>query len=166
MKALTAWQFLARTENGIRLIVEGRHRFNILVLEDDLVRVSLLKDGTYRLDRTWAIAPEGDVPFEGRKRDDVAGFSCPDFHLDENDDGVTLETGTLRLKIGRPLCLTWEARDAATGLWQEVARDRPQNAYMLGRKDHRNQHHILRHADETFYGLGEKSGPLERSGRR
>ncbi|MEO1112496.1 MAG: TIM-barrel domain-containing protein [Pseudomonadota bacterium] len=166
MKALNAWQFLARTENGVCLNVEGRHHFNILVLEDDLIRVSLLKDGTYRLDRTWAIAPAGDAPFEGRKRVDTTGFSCPGFHLDENEDGLTLETGTLRLKIGRPLALTWEARDAATGRWQEVARDRPLNAYMLGRKDHRNQHHLLRHADETFYGLGEKSGALDRSGRR
>ncbi|WP_420334277.1 TIM-barrel domain-containing protein [Roseibium sp.] len=166
MKALNAWQFLARTENSVRLIVEGRHHFNISVLEDDLIRISLLKDGKYRLDRTWAIAPKGDVPFEGRKREDTTGFSCPDFHLDETEDGLAIETGTLRLKIGQPLALTWEARDASTDLWQEVARDRPLNAYMLGRKDHRNQHHLLRHADETFYGLGEKSGALDRSGRR
>jgi len=166
MKALNAWQFLARTENGVRLIVEGRHHFNISVLEDDLIRISLLKDGKYRLDRTWAIAPMGDVPFEGRNREDTTGFSCPDFHLGENDDGLTLETGTLRLKIGQPLALIWEAWNDTTGLWQEVARDRPLNAYMLGRKDHRNQHHLLRHADETFYGLGEKSGALDRSGRR
>lgn len=166
MKALNAWQFLARTENGVRLIVEGRHHFNVSVLEHDLIRISLLKNGTYRLDRTWAIAPARDVPFEGRKRDDISGFSCPGFHLNETESDLIIETGTLRLKIGRPLALTWEARTEPAGPWQEVARDRPLNAYMLGRKDHRNQHHLLRHPDETFYGLGEKSGALDRSGRR
>lgn len=166
MKALKAWQLTARTETGVRLLVEDRHHFTISVLENDLIRISLLKDGKYRLDRTWAIAPAGDVPFEGRNRDDTTGFSCPQFHLEEREDGIAIETGTLRLKIGRPLALTWEARFKATDPWSEVARDRPLNAYMLGRKDHRNQHHLLRFADETFYGLGEKSGALDRSGRR
>lgn len=50
--------------------------------------------------------------------------------------------------------------------WQEIAHDRPQDAYMIGRRDHRNSHFMRRFAGERYYGLGEKSGPLERSGRR
>ena len=83
MKALKNWRYLGRSSAGIALEVENRHRLVVKVLENALIRVVLLKDGTYRLDRTWAIAPEGDVPFDGRTRDDLAGFSCPDFMLEE-----------------------------------------------------------------------------------
>ena len=37
---------------------------------------------------------------------------------------------------------------------------------MIGRRDHRKHHFMRRHPDERFYGLGEKTGRLERSGRR
>lgn len=166
MKSLKRWQFAERTESSFTLLVEERHRFTVTVLEQDLVRVTLLKDGTYRLNRTWAIAPDQDVPFEGRVRTDTSGFSCPEFQLETDENDLVLETECLRLTIGRPLCLTWEARAKADSAWQEIARDRPQDAYMIGRKDHRNQHFLCRDPGEFHYGLGEKSGPLERSGRR
>ena len=83
----------------------------VKVLEDDLIRVCLLKDGDYRLNRTWAIAPAGDVPWEGRPRDDVSGFTCPDFALNgDRREAVVLETDTLRLTVETPLALVWEAR--------------------------------------------------------
>lgn len=166
MKSLKSWQFAERTDSSLSLLVEDRHRFTVTVLEHDLIRVTLLKDGAYRLDRTWAIAPDADVPFEGRSRADTSGFSCPGFHLETNEDSLVLETDHLRLTIGRPLHLTWQARAGIDAPWQEIARDRPQDAYMIGRKDHRNRHFLCREADEFYYGLGEKSGPLERSGRR
>ncbi|WP_299484278.1 TIM-barrel domain-containing protein [uncultured Roseibium sp.] len=166
MKALQNWTLKDSTKSSISLLVEDRHSFTATVLEHDLIRITLLKDGAFRLDRTWAIAPEKDVPFEGRKREDMSGFSCPSFRLTEAEDTVTLETDTLRLTIGRPLSLVWEARRTTSDAWQEIARDRPLNAYMIGRKDHRNQHYMRRYGDERFYGLGEKAGALERSGRR
>ncbi|WP_415714676.1 hypothetical protein [Roseibium sp.] len=61
MKALRNWQFSERTATGFRLEVENRHSLQISVLENALLRVSLLKDGVYRLARTWAIAPEEDA---------------------------------------------------------------------------------------------------------
>lgn len=166
MKALKNWRYLGRSSAGIALEVENRHRLVVKVLENALIRVVLLKDGTYRLDRTWAIAPEGDVPFDGRTRDDLAGFSCPDFMLDEQDGRLVLETEKLRLTINTPLAFVWESRPAAGEPWQEIARDRPQDAYMIGRRDHRNHHFMRRNPDERYYGLGEKAGGLERTGRR
>ncbi|TYC75514.1 glycoside hydrolase family 31 protein [Stappia sp. BW2] len=166
MKALKNWRYLERSSAGIALDVENRHRLTVTVLEQTLIRVTLLKDGAYRLDRTWAIAPQGDVPFEGRSRDDLTGFSCPDFHLEEQDGRLVLETDTLRLTIDTPLAFTWESRPAAGAPWQEIARDRPQDAYMIGRRDQRNHHFMRRTPDERYYGLGEKSGSLERNGRR
>lgn len=166
MKALHNWTLQDRTAIGLSLLVETRHRFSIDVLETDLIRISLLKDGGRRMDRTWAIAPDGDVPFEGRLREDTSGFSCPGFRLEERAEGLTIETGKLRLTVQKPLALIWEARESPDHDWQEIARDRAQNAYMIGRRDHRNQHYLSRTGGGHIYGLGEKAGPLERSGRR
>ncbi|MCV0424794.1 MAG: alpha-glucosidase [Roseibium sp.] len=166
MKALKSWKFVERTDNGFVLEVEQDHRLQVSVLEPALIRVCLLKDSEYRLDRTWAIAPSEDVPWEGRHRDDVTGFSSPRFSLVRSEQDVVLETDNLRLTIDKPLTLTWECRVSKVDDWQEIATDRPQNAYMIGRKDHRKQHFMRRFQDERYYGLGEKSGALERSGRR
>ncbi len=166
MKALKTWTFAQNTGNGVELLVEGKHTLQIRVLEGALVRVSLLKDGEHRLDRTWAIAPEKDAPWEGRSRDNTSGFSCPDFTVEELNDRLQLTTDNLRLTIEMPLALVWECRQNQKTDWQEIARDRPQDAYMLGRRDHRKSHFMRRFPDERFFGLGEKTGALERSGRR
>jgi alpha-glucosidase len=47
------------------------------VLEENLFRVLLKRKGQLALDRTWSIAPQQDVPWEGRARDDLSGFSLP-----------------------------------------------------------------------------------------
>lgn len=166
MKALRNWQFSERTATGFRLEVENRHSLQISVLENALVRVSLLKDGVYRLARTWAIAPEEDTPWEGRQRDDLSGFDCPEFDLSVEDDSIVLTTSNLRLTVELPLAIVWECRSGPDAPFREIARDRPQDAYTLGRRDHRKHHYMRRYPDERYYGLGEKSGKLERSGRR
>jgi len=166
MKALRTWSFSGRSGSGITLTVEDRHKLVIEVLDHDLFRVRLLKDGSYRLPRTWAIAPEGDVPWEGRARDDLGGFACPEFALETGKDTLVLATDTLRLTVTTPLALVWECRPDPESPFVEIARDRPQDAYMVGRRDRRNRHHMRRFANERYYGLGEKSGALERSGRR
>ncbi|MCK7615878.1 glycoside hydrolase family 31 protein [Roseibium sediminicola] len=166
MKALRTWTYAGSTGNGFALTVEEHHNLVVKVLEHDLIRVSLLKDGAFRLDRTWAIAPAGDVPWEGRRREELSGFSCPDFSITTQKETIVLETDLLRLTVETPLALIWEARSSQDDPFREIARDRPQDAYLVGRKDHRKQHYMRRFADERHYGLGEKAGGMERSGRR
>lgn len=166
MKSLANWELTQQNETGVTLSVEGSHLLLIRVLEHDLIRVTLLKDGAYRLDRTWSIAPDKDVAWGGRNRDDTSGFSCPEFSLDRDPSALRLTTRALRLTIKTPLCLSWESRQTIDGPWQHLAEDRPQDAYMIGRRDHRNSHFLRRAPNEPIYGLGEKTGSLERSGRR
>ncbi len=53
---------------------------HIFVLEEDIVRVMLLPDGSVHAPKSWAICPGGeDVPSEGRDRFDLSGFSLPRF---------------------------------------------------------------------------------------
>nr|WP_272213629.1 glycoside hydrolase family 31 protein [Marinicella sp. W31]MDC2879590.1 glycoside hydrolase family 31 protein [Marinicella sp. W31] len=164
MRTLKSWALSARDANGVTLTIDGTHTLKITVLEEALFRVSLKKSGEWRLDRTWSIAPQEDVPFEGRARDDLSGFSLPEFTCTEGDT-LVIETESLKLTVENPLTMRWEAKQA-DGTFKLVAEERPTGAYMLGIRDHRNSHFLLRKPGEKVYGLGEKAGNLERSGRR
>ncbi|ETX28053.1 TIM-barrel domain-containing protein [Roseivivax isoporae] len=164
MKTLRHWTVTARHAAGADLLVEGRHILRLRALGEDLIRVSLLKDGVWRLDRTWTIAPGGEVPWEGRHRDDLSGFSCPPVTIREEEGALALETATLRLTVAQPLHLAWAAR--VDGAWVTFAEERPTGGVLLGTDDHRHGHFLRRHPGERVHGLGEKTGDLERSGRR
>lgn len=163
MKTLKDWTLGELRADGADLTVSGRHTLRIRVLERDLVRVSLLKDGTWRLGRTWTIAPSGDAPLEGRDRDALSGFACPAPKV-ERGERLTIETETLRLTVGRPLHLRWEARTADG--WRMFVEERPTGGTMLGIDDHRHAHFLSRDPAEPVHGLGEKTGDLNRAGRR
>lgn len=165
MKPLKTWNLHDTHEDHVDLLVDGRHLLSLFVLEEDCIRVLLRKDGAFRLGRTWTIAPLADVPWEGRDRLDLSGFSCPDFTVVADGDRLTLSTTVLRLTVGTPLTLTWAAR-MPDGSFQTFAEDRTSNAYMLGIKDHAHWHFLKRSDTERVYGLGEKAGDLERSGKR
>ncbi len=165
MKALKNWTLVRQMENGADLLVDGKHLLTVLVLEHNLLRVVLRKNGEFRQERTWAVAPDADVPWEGRYRLDTSGFTCPGFTLTEHAERLVLTTEKLRLTVSSPLGLTWEARQD-DGTYVCFAEDRSASPYMVGIKDHAHWHFIKHRDDERIYGLGEKSGDLERSGRR
>ena len=62
--------------------------------------------------------------------------------------------------------LSWEWHDISAACWRSLFADRRTGAYYFGRCDARLAHHIKRRRGDKFYGLGEKSGCLERGGRR
>ncbi len=164
MRTLRGWTVCERRPGGVSLTVEGRHVLRIDALDDTLVRVSLLKDGAWRLPRTWSIAPGGDVPWAGRDRDDLSGFAGTTVTVEETDAGLTLATPALRLTVARPLHLSWAARTPDG--WRTFAEERPTGGMMLGRRDHACAHFLRRDPDEPIHGLGDKTGPLDRRGRR
>ncbi|MDB6178681.1 alpha-glucosidase [Paracoccus sp. Z330] len=164
MKTLKNWGFQGRDDSTVTLSLEAGRSLRVTVLEQDLFRVSLIGANGWRQGRTWSIAPQQDVAFQGRNRDDNSGFTCPDFALDQQEDALVIQTEVIRLTIRAPLQLIWHAR--VDGEWRAFAADRPTGAYMAGTKDHAHAHFLLRDTSEQVYGLGEKSGDLERSGRR
>ncbi|MHA7874883.1 glycoside hydrolase family 31 protein [Roseivivax sp.] len=163
MKTLNAWTLEARHACGLDLLIEGRHQLRIRVLEDDLIRVSLLKDGAWRLPRSWTVAPGGEMPWEGRSRDDLSGFTCPAPVVREGET-LEIETAKLRLTIRQPLQLCWSAKIGGT--WVPFVEERPTGGTMLGVRDHAHGHFLRRYENEPVHGLGEKTGDLDRSGRR
>jgi alpha-glucosidase len=140
---------------------------HVFVLEEDLVRLLVLPDGRIRHGRTWTISPGAeDVPAEGRDRFDVGGFACPAFRLDESEPGrLIVETGRLRLGVTlRNLGCVWESMTADG--WREAVRDRPTQAYDFGWWGGQPRHYLARTPGEQYFGLGERSGPMDRAGRR
>lgn len=164
MKTLKNWELRDRDGAVVTLNLDAGRSLRIAVLEQDMFRVSLLGAHGWRQGRSWSIAPEQDVPFEGRSRDLNTGFTCPDFRLSQSEGELILETELLRLVVRSPLQLIWYAR--IEGAWQVFAADRPTGAYMAESGAHAHAHFLLRDASERVYGLGEKAGDLERSGRR
>jgi len=126
MKTLRLWGDVTRNGNAVTLTVEGQHLLSFTVLEHDLIRVSLRKKGIWRQGRSWCVAPNGDVPWQGRERDDTDGFNCPEFELDQKEDVIVLTTQTLRLTVRHPLQFEWQAW--GDGGWRTFAQDRPTGA--------------------------------------
>lgn len=136
----------------------------IAILESDIGRVTLRRPEGYRLDRGWAIAPDRtEPPFEGRLRDDISGFANPATTVSEDSGIVTLAAAGLRAQIRLdPFGIAWYR----AGEQQPFLRDRPTQAYLLSRKTTALLHAMERHEGERHYGLGDKAGPLDRTGRR
>ena len=161
-------RFKLAVRDGARVTLrsDGTEVAHIFVLEDDIVRVLLLPDGVIKGPPSWAIAPGAeDIGEPGRDRLSVDGFSCPAFSLEKTEAQLSIETGQLRLEIMLVgfLC-RWFQRDSDG--WQLMAADRPTQSYDFGWWDGRVHHYVARQPGERYYGLGERSGAMDRAGRR
>jgi alpha-glucosidase len=161
----------ARARGRIDLASSTDATAHVFVLEDDIIRVMVLPngalpDGELRQPLTWAIAPGlEDVPVHGNDRFDIAHFTCPEFNLVEQPDSIRIETPRIRLTVElRGLSCQWDLQ--AGGKWVDVARDRRTQAYNFGWWDDRIYHYLARERDEMYFGLGERSGDVDRAGRR
>ena len=163
MQPLLAASFAGRTAEGARFALDGGWECRIFVLAGDLVRVLLVRPEGLREPRTWMVAPHGvDVPWEGRDRMDVGAFARPAFAVDERDGRVVLRTAALEVGVRlRPFGLEWSCPGA-----QRFAADRATPAYHWSPRSAAVRHTMARRADDRYFGLGDKTGPLDMHGRR
>lgn len=134
------------------------------MLRDDLVRVLFTPPGGLREPRAWAIVTgHADVPWTGRDRLDVSGFPCPKFSLASTDTHVTLCTGALVASVRLvPFGIAWSLADGTP-----FARDRETNAYQWRSATGTVRHYMARDREQDrYFGLGDKTGPLDLHGRR
>ncbi len=166
LAAPPVFRLAARDGNRLTLASDGPASAHIFVLEHDIIRVTVLPAGALKQPRTWAIAPGlEDVPTEGRDRFDVAGFALPPFEIEERDGMLVVTTARLRLtiKLAGFFC-AWDSLDGGTR--HRVLRDRPTQAYNFGWWDEKVHHYLVRDPSEKYFGLGERSGEMDRAGRR
>ena len=164
MKKLGTAQLVSATAHGIELSLPDGAAFSVQVLEDQLVRVRLRPAGGYREPRTWAIAPSTgrDVAWEGRARDDLSGFSCPAAQVQTHNGEVTLKPAGLSVRLRPdPLALHWQDAQG-----RPLLNDRETSAYFTSSRTGALRHYLARDRGERYYGLGDKTGPLNLHGRR
>lgn len=148
--------------DGSTLHLHGKDqpRMSIRFLEEDILHVSLLPDGDWRLDRTWMLTDrDGAMPREGRRRDDPGARTCPAVPWDVQHR--TAEASSTKLYVNvqiDPLLIKYESADGIP-----LALDWK---YSLAEKGRGILHEALAFPHEKIYGLGEKSGFLEKSQRR
>ncbi len=154
MKTLKNWQLINQYPDHVELLVDDHHIFCLYILEPNLCRVLIKKNGELALNRTWSIAPQGDVPWSGRDRLSLEGFSIPGYQLEHHEQQLIVTTECLRVTIYQPLYLAWEYKNQH-GEWQPLAADRPPSAYLLSPKGEAIAHYQRRYPNEQYYGLSD-----------
>jgi alpha-glucosidase len=168
MKNLAHGALAGQDAHGVHLSLAEGGLFSIQALETALFRVRYRPTQGYREPRTWAIAPNAspasgkDVPWEGRLRDNTDGFTLPPVTVRADVEQVSMSTGALTLSISTKL-LTLQWQDAAG---QRLASDRTTSAYFASERTGAVRHYLQRDRAERYYGLGDKTGPLNLHGRR
>ncbi|WP_223592553.1 glycoside hydrolase family 31 protein [Neobacillus bataviensis] len=163
-----AWKFDFIKEENNQLFFECNDKKIIfMVLEEDLCRVFMSSDCEPALSTTWAIAPDAeDIPFEGRDRFDLTSFSLPAFQKQVGSERVIIETHLLKAVIQLDgFKISWYAK--INGEEILIANDRKTQSYNYNNKLGDGVYHYLeRYKEDNFYGLGEKSGTLNKTRRR
>jgi alpha-glucosidase len=161
MREIGPGRLLDSDAHGARFgLADGE--LQLRVLEHAIVRLTWRPAAGFREPRTWAIAPMADVPWEGRFRDDCSGFARPEAAVEQTADGVHLTTDTMRIELrGQPLAVAWTDPQG-----RALAADRPTSAYFRGARTGAIRHYLARARGERYYGLGDKTGPLDLHGRR
>ncbi|MBU3737403.1 MAG: glycoside hydrolase family 31 protein [Rhodoferax sp.] len=164
MNPLAAATIDALHAQGVRLALADGGQVQLDFLSPTMARLRHRGPQGYREPRTWAIAPVPgqDVPWAGRPRDDLSGFESPPLTVEPNASGLRLDSGALSVQVRTgTLALTW--RD---GQGRPLAADRPTSAYLASRRTGAVRHYLQRDRAERYYGLGDKTGPLDLHGRR
>ncbi|HZI82505.1 MAG TPA: glycoside hydrolase family 31 protein [Casimicrobiaceae bacterium] len=162
MQPFVAASLLGRTAEGARFALDDGWQCRIFVLADDMARVLLVPPDGLREPRTWMVSPRGtDVRWEGRDRLDVTPFPCPAFDVDSRSDGTVLQTAALRLTVRlHPFGLDW------TTSGSRFAADRGSHAYEWSPRSGVLRHYMARQTTDRYFGLGDKTGAVDKHGRR
>jgi len=158
-------QVLSAEAGRVELQLPQGWRAQVMMVGQGTGRFSLLPPQGWREPRTWALDPAGRFPFEGVRRDTLfAGDAGATVVQDA--DALTLANATLRARIVlEPFGITWEQCDAA-GAWHACCSDRASYAYGVSERSGTLHHWQRRDAHDRYFGLGDKTGPLDLHGRR
>jgi alpha-glucosidase len=163
MKAIAAARLAQTLERGIELDCCDGLRCRVLLPGPNAARVVFIPAGGFRQDRSWmTLGGLEDLPWEGRDRLTPDRGPVPLFTVEEGEGRVVLNTEALSVEIAlAPFAMRWRLPDG-TGF----AADRASRAYAFGRYRPSLFHAMARHAEDRYYGLGDKTGPLDHHGRR
>ena len=149
------------TTSGLCAELTDGFQLHIDFLESWLLRVAIVPKKGLAVDRTWMIAPENKPPLHGRNKLSQEGYSCPETIF----RGNTVSSENCRVSIeSSPLRLTIDQQ--VDGQWVTLSTDRENGAYQWLAKRNSFRHFQTVNRSEKHFGLGDKSGPLDRTRRR
>jgi alpha-glucosidase len=153
-------QEFIQEESGILIKNREGIPLRIRAIEEDILRISFQPDANWRLNRTWIIiGKNGEDPCEGRSRDDLLPFGCPPVQHKQEKNQINLCTKNLIITVNKnPFWMKIETSDCKV-----LAVD---DAYWWNTNGKALKVESLASKKEHYYGLGEKSGELNKAGRR
>jgi alpha-glucosidase len=162
MKPLAKATYAERATDHARFDLDHGWQCRVYLLREDLGRVVLLRHGELKEPRTWMVTGDGvAVPWEGRARLDMSGFASTPFDVATDASGVRLSLGRLTADVALdPFGIAW-SQDG-----QRFAQDRTTYAYAFSERDAMVHHFAVRDLTDQYFGLGDKTGPLDKHGRR
>src|SRR5579871_3404603 len=163
MKPIRRVQRVRPVERGLLLDWDGGLSCRISFLLPDLARVLYLWDGQPVAPRTWMVPAWGaaDTPVEGRDRLDESAWPGCTIEQSVDSDRFVMKTEAMTLTVMlSPLALVWALPDGRI-----FARERRMHPTTVG-KTGGARHYFARGEGDRFYGLGDKTGRLDLSGRR
>jgi alpha-glucosidase len=164
MKPILRARLNACDSRGLTLVCGDGAAMRIVALADDIVRVTLLRGGEVRQKRTWSVPAfgEADTDWAGRARLDDSSWPAVATKITASPTHVALTTRALRLTLTLDsFRMDWALPDGTI-----FARDRETQPYFVGQKTHAFKHAMARALGDRHYGLGDKTGPLDLTGRR
>ncbi len=145
-------------DGGVAFTADGGEVLRISPLRDEVIRVQFWPSGQPELRRTWAVVyPDDSMPREGRLRDAPCAFAPAPFTWVAG----SLFASRLRIHVNLDsLALAWSVAG------QPLFADLPDRAYTYDSTGLAKWHYLRRMATDRYYGFGERSGALEKTGRR
>jgi len=143
-------------------------RCRISIVTEGVGRVLFTPPDGLREPRTWAIAPTGHVDAsdtEGQLRTELFPASVGTVVTSANGRSIRIASDTLRADIRlEPFGLAWEQFDG--NAWLACCHDRPSYGYAAEKRSGQINHWQARDQHDQYFGLGDKTGPMNKAGRR
>jgi len=127
--------------NGVELAA-GTAKIRVVAISDNVVRVRYAQEGQFPPDQSFAVLPG-------------AFSNATAVKVEQSREAVTLSTSSLQVRILRtPIGLTFLRPDGSV-----ISQDRPGSPASFNRSEFRVWKSMPE--DEHYFGLGDKSGPLD-----
>lgn len=165
---MNEFQVISHKSNQVTLTNQSHSMYgHIRILEPSIMNVKLSEKEEIELP-TWTVTPgDTDLPYQGLSRQFMKPFSCPNYDFINNENTIEITTSKLKLIIEKKgFYLTWYQLKA-NGEFEEVLTDRQTQSYKHQiSSNHPTCHYLQRDEAEMYFGLGEKTGKVNKHGRR
>ena len=163
MKPFCHASLVSADKCNLPLSLDDGWRCRVALIAPGIGRMLMLPPEGLRELRTWSVLNGAD-PWQGADRLGLFADAAP-ATLTQDHDNLSLDNGRLRVRVSlAPFGLAWD-QSSDGNTWQACCADRPTFAYAnattgaLGHWQARDGH-------DQYFGLGDKTGPLNKAGRR